>query len=77
MATVNYSVPGDVKEAFNEAFGNHNRSAVITALMREAVQRVRRGEQSREAIRRILERRRGRRALPDGEIRATRHDGRP
>ena len=75
MATVNFSVPDDVKEAFNEAF--RDRSAVIAELMREAVQRVRRREQSHEAIQRILERRRGRGGLSDDEIRSTRHDGRP
>ena len=77
MATVNFSVPDDVKDAFNEAFRDRNKSAIIAELMREAVQRVRRGEQSREAIQRILERRRGRRSLSDDAIRSARHDGRP
>ena len=77
MATVNFSVPDDVKEAFNEAFEGRNKSAVIAALMREAVERVRSGQRSREAIGRILERRRGRPVLSDGEIRAARPDGRP
>ena len=77
MATVNFSVPDEVKEAFNETFKGHNKSAVIAELMREAVQRVRRREQSHEAIRRILERRHGRRTLSDHEIRSSRHAGRP
>ena len=76
MATVNFSVPDDVKEAFNEAFDGRNKSAVIAGLMREAVERVRSGQRSREAIGRILERRRGRPVLSDEEIRAARRDGR-
>ena len=76
MATVNFSVPDDVKEAFNEAFEGRNKSAVIADLMREAVERVRSGQRSREAIGRILERRRGRPVLSEEEIRAARLDGR-
>ena len=77
MATVNFSVPDDVKEAFNEAFEGHNKSAVIADLMREAVDRIRRKEQSQAAIREILKRRRGRRSVSDEEIRSVRHEGRP
>ena len=76
MATVNFSVPDDVKEAFNEAFEGRNKSAVIADLMREAVERVRDGQRSRRAIGRILERRRGRPVLSDEEIRSARTDGR-
>ena len=76
MATVNFSVPDDVKEAFNEAFEGRNKSAVIADLMREAVERVRNGQRSREAIGRILERRRGRPVLSDEEIRSARRAGR-
>ena len=39
MAFVNYSVPDDVKEAFNIAFAGKNKSAVVANLMREAVER--------------------------------------
>ena len=41
MATVNFSVPEDVKNAFNETFRNRNKSAIIADLMREAVERER------------------------------------
>lgn len=77
MATVNFSVPDDVKEAFNETFEGRNKSAIIAELMREAVERVRRRKQSRAAIREILERRRGRRSVSDEEIRSARNEGRP
>jgi hypothetical protein len=37
MGCVNYSVPDDIKEAFNLAFTGKNKSAVIAQLMRDAV----------------------------------------
>ena len=39
MSTVNFSVPEDVKNAFNTVFEDQNKSAVIADLMREAVER--------------------------------------
>jgi hypothetical protein len=38
----NFSVPEDVKQAFNAAFERQNKSAVIAELMREAVAREQR-----------------------------------
>ena len=40
MATVNFSVPDDLKAAFNAAFEGRNKSAVIAGLMREAIERA-------------------------------------
>ncbi|MGH8547849.1 MAG: hypothetical protein ACRERU_04495 [Methylococcales bacterium] len=40
--TLNFSVPDDVNEAFHEACRGQNKSAVITELMREAVERAER-----------------------------------
>ena len=77
MATVNFSVPDVVSDAFNEAFKGRNKSAIIAELMREAVDRFRRRRRSHEAIVRILERRRDRRALSDDDIRFARRAGRP
>ena len=77
MATVNFSVPEDVKNAFNETFKNRNKSAVIADLMREAVQRERDSHESRLAIRRILGRRRAAPVVSDDEIRRLRSEGRP
>ena len=77
MATVNFSVPEDVKAAFNETFEGRNKSAVIAELMREAVERVRRRRKGREAIERILYRRRRASAASDEELRSIREEGRP
>ena len=61
MATVSFSVPNEVKEAFDEAFTGRDKGAVIADLRREADERVRRRERRREAVGRILKRRRSRR----------------
>jgi hypothetical protein len=37
MATVNFSVPEEVKAAFDKAFGDQNKSSIIAELMRRAV----------------------------------------
>jgi hypothetical protein len=38
MATVNYSIPDEVKELFNTAFAGAKRSAVISGLMQQAAE---------------------------------------
>lgn len=38
MATVNYSVPDEVKQAFNETFAGRNKSAVIAELMLRGIE---------------------------------------
>ena len=38
MSTVNFSVPEDVKNAFNTVFEGQNKSVVIADLIREAVE---------------------------------------
>ena len=57
MATVNFSVPGQVKEAFNATFAGQNKSAIVAELMREAVEREARRVRSQQAVERILARR--------------------
>jgi hypothetical protein len=37
MATVNFSVPDEVKVEFDKAFGDQNKSSIIAELMRRAV----------------------------------------
>ncbi len=77
MATVNFSVPDDVKEAFNAAFEGQNKSAIIAGLMREAVECAHRQQQSREAWQRILARREQSPGATAAQIRAAREAGRP
>ncbi len=56
MATVNFSVPEDIKAKFNETFKNRNKSAVIADLMSEAIAREQQRHESQQAAKRILER---------------------
>jgi hypothetical protein len=77
MATVNFSVPDEVKEAFNRAFASENKSAVIARLMREAVEEVERQRQRQVAFRLLTERRERRPSMTGGEIRKVREAGRP
>lgn len=75
MATVNFCVPKDVKQMFNETFKGQNKSAIIAALMREAVERAQRRERQSEAIDRILERRKHTSPITEEEFRAAREEG--
>ena len=72
MATVNFSVPDEVKEAFNAAFKGKNKSAVIAELMMKAVEEARIQRRRAQAVRRILERRSRRRPVSDEAIRDAR-----
>lgn len=77
MPTVNFSVPEDVKEAFNATFEGQNKSAVIADLMREAVERAQRRQQHRSAVDRIIANRVNAPRITEAEFRAAREDGRP
>lgn len=57
MATMNFSVPDDVKDAFNHTFANQNKSAIVTRLLQEAIAQAQRKAQSDAAFKRILVRR--------------------
>jgi len=76
MATVNFSVPEKVKEAFNRTFAGQNKSAIVAELMQKAVEEAKRQKQ-REAAFRALTARRGKRpTVTDEEIRSAREEGR-
>jgi len=77
MATVNFSIPEEIKEAFQEAFANENKSAIISRLMRQAVEEKRREQRRRAAIEALLDLRRKQKPVPDAEIARARRAGRP
>lgn len=77
MATVNFSVPNDVKQAFNKAFAGENKSGVLTRLMRQAIEERRRQRRRAAAIDALLKLRRRLRPATDHEVRKARHAGRP
>ena len=74
---MNFSVPDDVKAAFNRAYAGANKSAVLTALLSQAVEERERLVRRRRAIDRLL---RLRQAAPRSSARAlrsVRRAGRP
>jgi metal-responsive CopG/Arc/MetJ family transcriptional regulator len=76
MATVNFSVPDEVKAEFDKVFGDQNKSAVIADLMRAAIAEAKRRKQREILFRTLTQRRTQRPSLTDKEIRALRTAGR-
>ncbi|MDP2782990.1 MAG: hypothetical protein Q8O38_00150 [Sulfurimicrobium sp.] len=77
MTTVNFSVPEEVKRAFNAAFQGQNKSAVIAALMKRAIAEQELQEKRSQAMDSLLARRQHKPAFSAEEIRTAREDGRP
>lgn len=76
MATVNFSVPDDVKEAFDRRFRDRNKSAIIAELMRRAVAEADREQRRAELFRHLTEERDERPTVSDAAIREARDSGR-
>ena len=74
MATMNFSIPDDVKEAFNEAFEGENKSAVITRLMRRAIEEKERNQRAQGLVERLRQIRANSRPMTDEEIRRAREE---
>ena len=74
MGTMNFSIPDDVKEAFNRAFEGENKSAVIARLMRRAVEEKERNRRSQGFVERLREIRSRSRPATDDEIRRAREE---
>jgi hypothetical protein len=53
MATMNFSIPQHIKDAFNATFQRKNKSAVITELMIEAIEREQRLQAHTKAMENI------------------------
>ncbi|MBG7602910.1 MAG: hypothetical protein IZT60_10240 [Gammaproteobacteria bacterium] len=77
MSTINFSVPDDVKEAFNKTFQGENKSAVLTRMIRDAVEERQRQKRRVVAINAILRLREKSHAVTDDEIEKAREAGRP
>jgi metal-responsive CopG/Arc/MetJ family transcriptional regulator len=77
MATVNFSVPEELKQKFNKVFAGTNKSQVIAELMMRAVEE--RGLQKRrvKAMAGLLKLRGKKPSYSDAAIRAAREYGRP
>jgi hypothetical protein len=77
MATVNFSVPEEVKEQFNRAFAGRNKSQIIAELMIRAVEEEALRKRRARAIDALLRRRSSRPAASAAQIRKARAEGRP
>ena len=77
MATVNFSVPEEVKQAFNRIFKGENKSAVLARLMRQAVDERRRQKRRALAVDALLRLRGRTRRAANEVIRRERRMGRP
>ena len=55
MATVNFSVPEEIKQAFNHTFANENKSAILAKLMKQAIEERKAKQQRAKAIDAILD----------------------
>jgi Arc/MetJ family transcription regulator len=77
MATVNFSVPDEVKAEFDKAFGDQNKSSIVAELMRRAV-RERQLQINREKLfRQLAATRPSRAAFSSEQIKRMRAAGRP
>ncbi len=77
MATMNFSVPEDVKKQFDKVFAGKNKSAVLTQLMRQAVEEHKRSGRRKRAIDQLLALRKQAPQVTDEAIRLARNQGRP
>jgi hypothetical protein len=76
MATMNFSIPENVKERFNQTFANANKSAVVTKLLEEAIEHAERKQRSEAAAQRILAGFPNRTPITEEEFRQAREEGR-
>lgn len=55
MATVNFSVPEQVKQEFNQLFATENKSAILTQLMQQAIENRKQQQRRSIAVEKILQ----------------------
>jgi hypothetical protein len=77
MTTMNFSVPDDVKAAFNETFSGENKSAVIVQLRRDAIEKRHRRRNGDELVALSERIRAAGKTYTDEEIHDLRQEGRP
>ena len=77
MATVNFSVPDDVRDEFNRTFKGENKSAIIARLMQRAVAEVALRKQREAIFRQVTAERPRRPTATNAEIASARRQGRP
>ena len=76
MATVNFSVPDDVKAAFDKTFAGQNKSAVLADLMRRAVQESDLRQRREQLFKKLTDSKSQRLLVTSKQIAAARRAGR-
>ncbi len=76
MATVNFSVPEEVKKRFNQVFAHTNKSHLIAELMVQAIEEHERQQQRAHAIDALIKLRSKQKPISDKAFRTARRQGR-
>jgi hypothetical protein len=74
MSTVNFSVPEDVRQEFNQLFANENKSAILTRLMQQAIAEKKQQQRRQLAIDKILQLRESQAPVSAAEINKVRDE---
>lgn len=77
MATVNFSVPDDVKKAFDKTFKGSNKSAIMTSLMRRAIEEEQLRARRLTLFEQLTEKRARRPTATRRQMQTARQAGRP
>lgn len=72
MATMNFSVPDEVKTRFNKVFSKQNKSHLIAELMVQAIQEHEKKQQRAQAIDALLKLRAKQKPVSDKVIQSAR-----
>ncbi len=74
MATMNFSIPDEVKDKFNAVFDGKNKSAVVTRLMVRAIEEEERSRRSLGFVERLRRIRARARAVTETEVSRAREE---
>ncbi len=74
MGTMNFSIPDDVKDKFNEVFDGQNKSAVVARLMVRAIEEEERAHRSAGFVERLRQIRARSRPVTEEDIRRAREE---
>lgn len=74
MATVNFSVPEEIKREFNQLFEKENKSAILTKLIQQAISEKKRQQRRELAVNKILGLRENQKPVTANEIKQARDE---
>ena len=74
MAIINFSVPDEVKQEFDELFASESESTVLIDLMRRAIEERKRAQQRQTVFKRILQLRENAPTVSEAEVQRARDE---